>query len=360
MDSPLSIFLNINTINTKDYITLSKNIYIKNNVQKKNIYVNNNITVIFQGEIYNFEKLRDIIDISHCNCTKSQINEEPYYLIYELYSKYGIDKTLQLIDGEFYLIVIDIDYGENYSNLYISQDCFNKKQIKTIKYEEKVLEITDNSNINEESTMSIIEIPNGCYSHYRLSYKVLSDWEFYENVKYHLLPLSILHVVDNNIQSIKLELKRLLKTSITNNLKNIQCNSIVCKMNYDNTIYNKIQKISDSTEYKDNRFDVELINANLSTEEIIENECYKNKIIFTDDGFNEIFGNKFSDINDPIHFDILTRNMVYDFFLKNKLSNTKNIKIPYFDRELLQYYFSIPLPIRFHKRNNSQLIKFDT
>ena len=345
MDSSLSIFLNINTFTVCDFITLSKNIYITNSLPKEIIYVNNNITIIFKGVIYNFKKLCDMMNLSNVdNC----------YLIYELYLNYDIELTLQLLDGEFVLIIIDIDYDENNSNLYISQDCFNKKQIKTAEckeYGEQVIEISDFTGASNSKDYYLKNVPNGTYSHYTLSYKVLSYWEFHENKKYYYLPLPSLYdmkINENTINDIKINLNYLLELSIKNNLINVDYNSIICNVNYDNTMHNKLQNICG--------IDIKINETQFSTNDLILKNIHKDKIIFCNDGFDEFFGNQFEYIDDPIYFDIMTRNYITSYFSEKNLSNVENVKFPYVDKELIHYYFTIPLLIRFKYRKNSELL----
>jgi hypothetical protein len=81
-------------------------------------------------------------------------------------------------------------------------------------------------------------------------------------------------------------------------------------------------------------------------------------VVLFDYGMDEIFGHAYCDIIDPIEFDKKTRGCFNT--LKNEELDTirknKTVYNPFFDKELLQFYFSIPLEIRFNLRQNNQLL----
>ena len=74
------------------------------------------ITIFLLGEIYNLQ-----IWISNLNLPIETIAED---VILHLYKKYGIEYTLQVLDGIFSFILFDYHYENIISNIYIVKDSF--------------------------------------------------------------------------------------------------------------------------------------------------------------------------------------------------------------------------------------------
>ena len=82
----------------------------------------NNKILICNGEIYNYKKLFDIMNIigfSNSDCE----------IILHLYEKYGIDYTVNALDGVFSFILIDNDIGK----AFISRDSFGVRPLFLLK-----------------------------------------------------------------------------------------------------------------------------------------------------------------------------------------------------------------------------------
>ena len=73
----------------------------------------NNITVICNGEIYNYNYLKDVMKIN----TKTNSDCE---IIIHLYEKYGIETALTMLDGVFAFVLHDNRYSEKVT--YIARD----------------------------------------------------------------------------------------------------------------------------------------------------------------------------------------------------------------------------------------------
>lgn len=65
-------------------------------------FVSDNILMMCNGEIYNHKELKSTYEL---NC----ISESDCEVIIELYKKFGFDKTIELLDGDFAIIIIDDD-----------------------------------------------------------------------------------------------------------------------------------------------------------------------------------------------------------------------------------------------------------
>ena len=82
----------------------------------------NNKILICNGEIYNYKKLYDIMNIIG-------ISDSDCEIILHLYEKYGIDYTVNALDGVFSFILIDNNIGK----AFISRDSFGVRPLFLLK-----------------------------------------------------------------------------------------------------------------------------------------------------------------------------------------------------------------------------------
>jgi asparagine synthase (glutamine-hydrolysing) len=145
-----------------------------------------NVTLIFDGFLSNYNVLSEYIDIE----------ENPYEVIIHLYKKYGIEYTLQLLQGEFSLVLIDNDLQKLDSRIFVARDIFGLKPFYMLTEnnpgEKKIYGFSSCiKHLNLESTVyntdyRITEFPPGSYSEYVFPYKVLSFWRQKSvNISYH-------------------------------------------------------------------------------------------------------------------------------------------------------------------------------
>jgi asparagine synthase (glutamine-hydrolysing) len=148
--------------------------------------IKGNIILICNGEIYNYKELYElmnakgaVIPTTHSDCE----------VILWLYERYGIDQTLQMLDGVFSFILLDqrISIGEPL--LYVARDPYGVRPLYSIH------QVFDSG--NKESTIGFaselkvlsqfaIQFPQikykteqfmpGSYSTYTFSDKVCSEW----------------------------------------------------------------------------------------------------------------------------------------------------------------------------------------
>lgn len=74
----------------------------------------NDIILICNGEIYNYKELYKMMDIE-------PITDSDCEVIIYLYEKYGIEQTLQMLDGVFAFMIFDLR-NDNNEKIYISRD----------------------------------------------------------------------------------------------------------------------------------------------------------------------------------------------------------------------------------------------
>uniref|UniRef100_A0A6C0KTF0 asparagine synthase (glutamine-hydrolyzing) n=1 Tax=viral metagenome TaxID=1070528 RepID=A0A6C0KTF0_9ZZZZ len=154
--------------------------------------VDGNIILICNGEIYNYKELYKMLDVKPNTDSDCEV-------IIHLYKKYGIDHTLQLLDGVFSFILCDNKIYNTPSQIYIARDpygvrplyilrdCSNEKGISKSRIfgfasELKVLsEFTKFSKYN----FVIEHFEPGTYSVYSQKFQVMSKWKFSYERKYH-------------------------------------------------------------------------------------------------------------------------------------------------------------------------------
>ena len=100
-----------------------------------------NIVLICNGEIYNYKQLYE-------NISTEQITNSDCEVIIRLYQIYGIEYTLNLLDGVFGFILID----NNINKIYVARDPYGVRPIFHIKYSNEAG--SDDSNIHNISKCS--------------------------------------------------------------------------------------------------------------------------------------------------------------------------------------------------------------
>jgi len=421
---PITTILNKDHHSYDMYTLIAKNLLgLKRN--DSTLTFTTNINVIFEGELFNFDELLDLICMNKNYCSEEEkmeylfnnvhlsegMNKYSALIIY-LYDKYGIDQMLQLIDGAYNLVLFDMNLNGDYSNLYIVNDPFGTKKIFMIKeliedntsirntplarmqtkrspliiFTNSMGDIDDvisKTNINH---YNIKEIKAGTYYHYNYSHKVLSNWELYTKRRYYALPITNISNNGAIIRHIKCNMKNILDASLEKRIKNnakfaykyreggFLQDMITDK--YDSTLgfcvkllqfkTSDVLRESSAQNYKIppkvtaifvddiETSEVEAILGHLEDETDTTDE--KVHVLLVDDGIDEIFGNAYININDLIEFDNYTRLATRNILYTDVCGDIK-IYNPFFDKELLQFYFSIPLIIRFELRENNELLR---
>ena len=242
-----------------------------------------NITLFFTGTIYNFQEIVDrcMPDILQHGPSKERsettscrdgnitlefeedyeddfeseegdskpsetvdIFQHPYELIIYLYMNYGMDYTLQILEGEFAFILIDDNLQHPETSLYVARDRLgiqplyilseNPKPVNPVIRPKTIREIASDANSenkifgfstelailsddvdnSDTDLFSIMAFPPGTYSKYTMSFKVMSSWHLNkEFVKYYNY---------SNTQFILEKSRFLIKTQLTEVIKAVQ------------------------------------------------------------------------------------------------------------------------------------------
>ena len=86
-----------------------------------------NMVLICDGDIYNYKELYE-----HMNIIPT--TNHSYEVIVYLYERYGIEQTLQTIDGEFSFMLLDNNIHEDHFKLFIARDPYGKKPLYLLNY----------------------------------------------------------------------------------------------------------------------------------------------------------------------------------------------------------------------------------
>ena len=146
-----------------------------------------NLILICNGEIYNYKQLYDKLGITPKTDSDCEV-------ILHLYKQFGIEQTLQLLDGVFAFVLIDYAIENDSAKMYVARDPFGVRPLyfmqtmdKYVKYgfasEMKCLaDLRNRSDI----VSSITQFTPGTYSAFEFSFKVHSKWQLLANEqRYH-------------------------------------------------------------------------------------------------------------------------------------------------------------------------------
>jgi len=169
----------------------------------------NNITLICNGEIYNYKELYGLLpDVKPKTDSDCEI-------IIHLYEKFGIEYTLKILDGVFAFVLLDDNCNAVQAKLFVARDPYGIRPLYLLKNklfgmqnsnenilgfasELKVLSGLCNNTVKIENAYDIDQFQPGTYSEYYFTHKVLSYWKpLKENVKYHSTGFTELISFDN-------------------------------------------------------------------------------------------------------------------------------------------------------------------
>ena len=157
----------------------------------------NDITLICNGEIFNYKELYDMMSIVPSTDSDCEI-------IIHLYVKYGIEQTLQMLDGEFVFVLLDYRINSHLHNsMYIARDPYGIRPLYYLKpvtqdrlpihgFASELKCLNDIYNLNP-SNYTIQPFTPGTYSAFQLSNLVNSVWTPLHNTHYFMPTFSYSH-----------------------------------------------------------------------------------------------------------------------------------------------------------------------
>jgi asparagine synthase (glutamine-hydrolysing) len=185
------------------------------------------ITLICNGEIYNYRELYDSLSIHPVTNSDCEI-------IIHLYLQFGIEYTLQKLDGVFAFILCDsridnINMNNIESKIYVARDPYGVRPLyKMSPKDDKVTQINNiyafaseikcltdlHKHINHSHNISHFE--PGTYSSFTLPYNVSPKWKpVIENRKYHSIGFtSCIYSSQMDIDQICCKIRELLFSAV--------------------------------------------------------------------------------------------------------------------------------------------------
>jgi asparagine synthase (glutamine-hydrolysing) len=168
-----------------------------------------NIMLICNGEIYNYNYLYELMNVT------PETNSDCEVIIH-LYLKYGIEQTLQMLDGVYSFVLYDLRLEDNLDNyIYFARDPYGVRPLYLLKNKNanynnniiacaselkclnEILKKYNNTNnfqylshlefdyVKENVNYEILQFQPGTYSTYKLSSMACSKWvSIQENKKY--------------------------------------------------------------------------------------------------------------------------------------------------------------------------------
>jgi asparagine synthase (glutamine-hydrolysing) len=373
----------------------------------------NNVSLICNGEIYNYKelyKLMDIIPTTDSDCE----------VIIHLYIKYGIEQTLQMLDGVFGFVLCD----NNLNKLYVSRDPYGVRPLYRLEsklicmsmFASELKVLSGFYNEIDYRKFSMENFQPGTFSEYKLfSVSNQTFWQLSrENIIYHFNGFnSIMFQNDENtiLKNIQYYLTNAVKKRVLTTERPIAC---LLSGGLDSSLITALVALelkNKSVNTKLNTFSIgfsgseDLRNAKIvsdyigtkHTEIIIDEETFFNtipkvikaiesydtttirasvgnyllgeyisknidaKVIFNGDGSDELCGGYLymNLAGDAIEFDKETRRLLKDIHLFDVLRSDKCIsshglepRTPFLDRSFVNYYLSIHPYMRFHTQRN--------
>jgi len=363
-----------------------------------------NITLICNGEIYNYKELYKFLNIN--NTTDSDCE-----IIIHLYKHFGIEQTLLLLDGVFSFVLID--NTDEKRKTYVARDPYGVRPLYFL--------INNNSYVFA-SELKVINklIDNNAYlknkqNHvlpgtYLLFNKYIdTEWELVKDVKYHNFTFNkdmlnidynqnyMNNIYCNIVEKLNNAVKKrvvgttdrpiacLLSGGLDSSLiaslvkkyyvgelqtfsigmkgsKDIECAKLVAQHigSKHTTIELTEEEFFDyipQVIYNIESYDTTSVRASVGNSLIGNYICQNSeaKVIFNGDGSDEITGGYLYLLESPndIEFDNECKRLLNDIYAFDVLRSDKSIssyglepRTPFLDRDFVNYYFSIPPSIR--------------
>jgi asparagine synthase (glutamine-hydrolysing) len=374
----------------------------------------NDVTLICNGEIYNYKELYQFINVEKTTDSDCEI-------IIHLYLLYGIEYTLQLLDGVFSFILCDARITENFDDtkLFVCRDPYGVRPLYHLKpvidkinihcFASEVKMLID-LHTQIKDTHEIVHFQPGTYSLFLLPFRVSPVWETtISNKVYHTLGftscITSIHLSEKEIMfTIKKLLTASVKKRVLNTDRPIACllsggldSSLITALV--NSFSPNVETYSIGLEGSEDLKYAKIVATYLGTKhtevvlteqdfieaipKVIQTiESYDTttvrasignyllakyisthseaKVIFNGDGSDEVCGGYIYMDYAPneLEFDRETKRLLMDIHKFDVLRSDKSIssnglepRTPFLDRTFVQFYQSIHPSIRHHKKS---------
>ena len=363
----------------------------------------NGVYLICNGEIYNHKEIIKTLDIT----TYSKSDCES---IIHLYLKYGIEQTLQILDGVFAFVLVDTRDG--YNKIYASRDQYGVRPLfilqnkKWIALASEMKQLTQLSN----ETSKVVQFTPGDYMMFEQTHKVSAPKfkSFYKPTIFSNISLnreieeyaemrnriytSLYNAVKKRVENTEREIACLLSGGLDSSLVASivkQCLPNGVKLHtwsiglegsedlkyaqkvadhigsiHHNIIVSESEMLNVIPEviYAIESYDTTTVRASIFNWLICKKikEQSEAKVIFNGDGSDEVMGGYlyFHKAPDPIAFDKECRRLLSNIHYFDVLRSDRSIsshgleaRTPFLDKMFVQNYLSIDCDIRDHAYN---------
>ena len=353
---------------------------------------NKRYILICNGEIYNYKSLVKQFQLSE--------NQSDCYCILELFIEFGLDRTMQLIEGEFCFVLLELDLKSLDFKIYSSRDLFGIRALHYGFTEETMVFGSELKSINPLTIGHVFPPRNYFYSHnlqsfsFRYYYNLATfphklEMHNDENEIYRNLNRLLRQAVEKRLQcDDHIEIGCLLSGGLDSSLVSAITAEFLRKRNirlktfsigFENSEDLKYAKVVadfigsehyeivkteqdflneiENVIYVTETYDITTIRASvgqyLACKYVKENTNVK--ILLIGDGSDELFnGYKYNYLNkDPIaaHYDtlrLLTEIHLYDVLRSDRGISSNGIegRVPFLDKELVEYVLNVDSKLR--------------
>jgi len=182
------------------------------NTESDQPFQHDNLTLICNGEIYNYKELYKVLGIE----PKTQSDCE---VILHLYRRFGIEQTLQLLDGVFAFVLIDYNIYEDSAKLYAARDPYGVRPLYMM---HDSLRIGFASELKCLANLRLVNKPTeiahfmpGTYTTFEMPFLVNSQWNLVKKEQRYHTPSSIITSV-SKMPTILTDINRNITEALVN------------------------------------------------------------------------------------------------------------------------------------------------
>jgi asparagine synthase (glutamine-hydrolysing) len=188
--------------------------------------VDGDIKLICNGEIYNYKELYKMLGIEPNTGSDCEV-------IIHLYRKFGMEYTLQLLDGVFAFVLCDNKLGDEDAQLYIARDPYGVRPLYIMEQIEQNKSKNDTNIVgfaselkvlagfckNSPSKFTVEHFEPGTFANYSQKFMVNAKWEFtyqkcFHSVGFNSNPYNFLGGEQNIVKNIQHYLQQAVRKRV--------------------------------------------------------------------------------------------------------------------------------------------------
>lgn len=381
------------------------------NAESNQPLVSDTVSLICNGEIYNYKELYKLLEITPQSDSDCEV-------IIHLYKKFGMNDTLKLLDGVFAFALLDNNGLD--TKMYVARDPYGVRPLYMFQEDNYIGFGSSMTMLKELTNTNINHFKPGTFMKLTLPPTVSAIWEISEIHTYHTLPFSQIGTRDDyDYESIFENIRTLLTRAVykrcvtsdrpiacllsggldssliaaivnkyheEHNLPQLETYCIGVEGSVDiksaemvanylgtkhtsviireNDFFNAIPEVIKNIE----SYDTTTVRASLGNYLVAKYISLNSeaKVIFSGEGSDELTGGYLymNQAKDCIEFDLECKRLLSDIHLFDVTRSDKSIsnhglepRVPFLDREFVQYYLSLPKELRYR---TGELPGFDT